>query len=381
MKVNISKWIKVLFYLSAGILIITLVTFRFIPCNRIDAEKAVNEYRNLIEQGGTHRVDLIKKILYLQLKHKSSEVRRNIVEILGELNEPDTPDILWNAFVHEKSSDVKCAALTGIAEFADKSAAKYLVKALKDKDISVRKEAALACGDLGEESVSKELEEAFRRESNKFNKLAIASSMIALGDEKKAAFIENLALHNADCEIRRYAAELLSFVGSAFNITISADDINQEKDPDVKVWSACALAIRGDSSMVRYLRHILSESKSPPVRSHAAHVLCDGLGDFEYVYPFLLELLTENDPRIREDAVEDLADFKKPQLIPILGEVLLSDSNIVVREIAAWALGKIGNKSALAYLEKGLYDDSAFVRTGVIAAIYKILTAESSGSK
>lgn len=383
MKTKISQWGKLIFYLSAGVLLIFFVLSRFMPHSSINPAGAIIEYRNLIEQGRGHQAALLKKILYMQFKHKDSDVRRCVAEVLGELNEPNTPAFLWNIFKNEKSPQVKCAALTGIAEFGDKSASKYLVKALRDKDISVRKEAALDCGDLGDESVLSDLKSAFRRESNRFNKLAIASSMIALGEEKKAAFMENIVLNDADAETRRYAAYLLSFAGTDFNIKISRGNINQENDPYVKIWSACALAIRGDNSMLRYLRRIVAESKMPLVRSQAAHALCDGLDDFEYVYPFLIELLAENDPAIREDAVEDLADIKnkRPQIIPILGEVLLNDNNLIVREVAAWALGEIKNKNALPYLERGLYDDSPFVRTGVSAAIYKILTTESNGEK
>jgi len=50
----------------------------------------------------------------------------------------------------------------------------------------------------------------------------------------------------------------------------------------------------------------------------------------------------------------------------------LGDQHVVVREIAAWLLGERRRKEALPYLEKTLYDESEFVRTGVLIALYKI---------
>lgn len=380
--VYISGKLKIIFWLFLCVAIAFSVAHISFARNNneINPEEAIIEYRNLIAHDGKHRIDLLKRVLYAQFRHKDPLVRRNIVEVFGELNEPNTLDILWKTFKNEESLAVKSAALTALAEFGDKSASKYLAKALQDKNAFVRKQAALNCSDLGDKSLLSVLEEAFQRESDQFNKMAIASSMVGLGDKSKIKFIENLILTNTNPRIREFGAYLLSLDGTSFNIRISKKDIDQEKDPYVKVWSACARAVRGDNDMLHYLRRIVAESSSPLVKSHAAHALCDMLDDLEYVYPFLLELLTENDPRIRETAVEDLADFEKPQIIPILGKILLNDNNIIVREVAAWALGKIKSTSALIYLEKGLYDSHPFVRTGVVAAIYKILTAESSAN-
>lgn len=378
---NCCRWIKTFLCLIAGVFIFNVSAVASDPRGKTSPDDVLAEYRHSIEQGGEHRPDDLRKILYLQFEHEDPEVRRNVAEVLGELKEPDTTEFLWNIFNSEQDPLVKHAVLTGIGELGDKTAAKYLLEAMKDGNILVRREAALNCGDLGNKSILKNLDEAFRFESNKLNRLAIALSMVKLGDEKKIGFIEDIVLHDVDHEARRYGAQLLSEVRADFNIRISNDDIRQEKNPYVKVWAACALAVRGDSAMVDYLRGILSESKMSLLRLHAAHALCDRLDDFEYVYPYLLELLKENDWRIREDAVEDLADLSGFQTIPVLGDVLLNDRNVIVREVAAWALGKIRNREALSYLEKGLYDKSPFVRTGVVAAIYKILIGEEENNR
>ena len=98
------------------------------------------------------------------------------------------------------------------------------------------------------------------------------------------------------------------------------------------------------------------------------------LGELEYAFPIFLELLKHEDWRIREGVIEEFAAYQKFLLIPILGGIHRHDKNSVVREIAAWAMGERGESAALPYLEQGLYDQNADVRTGALVAIYKIVS-------
>lgn len=373
MKIRILKQNKVipcLFLCISGIVLVKLI---FISGNRFEQGEEIIKYRNLLEQNGEHQPYLLKDALYRQFKHRDPLVRKNVAEVIGELNEPDTADTLWDILTNEKNRSVRHAAATAMHRLGDKSAVRYLVRLLDDDDVLVRREAAIGLCDFDDVSILEELEEAYRRESDKLNKLTIASSMAQLGDEKKARFIEKSILNSPEPEVRKYAAYMLCMLEINSNITVLKSAMNQEEeDLYVKVCVAGALAKRGDSPGLDYLRDIVSKSKIAALKSYAAHALSE-IEDFEYVYPFLVELLKEREPRIRERAVEDLVGSKNPQLVHILGDILLNDENIIVREIAAWALGESKDEIALPYLEKGLYDDSAFVRTGVAAAIYKII--------
>lgn len=57
---------------------------------------------------------------------------------------------------------------------------------------------------------------------------------------------------------------------------------------------------------------------------------------------------------LQRNAIIALAHYKDETAIDVLEEVLMKDVRPVIRETAAWALGKIGTKNALLVLEKAL---------------------------
>ena len=148
-----------------------------------------------------------------------------------------------------------------------------------------------------------------------------------------------------------------------------------ENEINTKIWLAGIMAKHGDQEGLIYLKEMLV-AESMTIKSEAARVLFE-IGENDIVYPQLIALLKDaDDYKIRERAIESIVYFNDRPLMPLLGETLLKDKHYIVREIAAWAMGERKDKTALPYLEKGLHDESAFVRTGVVAALYKILSAE-----
>jgi len=76
----------------------------------------------------------------------------------------------------------------------------------------------------------------------------------------------------------------------------------------------------------------------------------------------LLELLQDPDPRVRERAVEVLTDARDHAAVERLGQVLLDDADVDVRESAAIALWKIGGLQAMEALERATADEEEDIR-------------------
>jgi len=349
----------------------------------ISADEAVMEYRDYFAQHKKHDPKKLKKVLYGQYRHEDPEVRRNIAEVAGELPEPDF-DFLWDIIKNETVSIVRCAALEALRHSNKDLVMKYVITQLESQDVKVRRKAAETSGKLGDETTLKILIKVFQNETNIINKIEMASAMVRLGEDVKIKFIIEALKTNANVKIRKYAARTVLFLESELDKNILGDQMKQsyENDPFVKLWLTAIFANRGDELSIATLKNIVSDDRlAISLRSEGAHALCE-IGEYKYAYLFLIDFVKNGqDYFIREQAIEDLVRFKEYPLVSIFSEILLTDDHAIVREIAAWAMGERKEKGSLLYLEKALYDDSAFVRTGAIAAIYKIISTRRKLSK
>ncbi len=375
-----GKTISLLSFLFFNIVFLLICPIHAAENRTYDQDEAVFKYRDLLNQYKTHQPDLLRKILLMQLNHHDVMPRFNIAEAMGELGDPVILKKLWKVIIEEKTPVVRLGAVEGMLLTQNKSSVPYLLKLLNDEDTLIRRKAAFGCGELGDESTTPELGNAFFQEKDKLNKITIAAAMAKLGDKKKLEFINDSLLKDANPEARYHLVNLLHIFNIALDNLTLKQVMKNEMDPYVKVWLACLLAKNEDKDSLLYLKNVVANGNEIELKSEAAKALCH-LDELEYVYPFLLNFLKEKNWEIRESAIEDLNNFKEFPLVSILGEVLLNDENSTVREIAAWALGERKDKVALPYLEKGLYDTSVDVRTGVIVALYKILTSQEGQIK
>ena len=345
----------------------------------ITPEEAVENYRDFIKQNKTHQLSLLRSTLYKQLEHEDCVVRMNVAEVIGELDDQGIIEDLWRITRNDKTSIVREAAVEGMCLSGDKSSVKYLLKLLRDKDVLIRRKAAECFDRLGDKTMLEDLRRAFNDENDELNRIMIAMSMAHFGDEGKKEFILRILTDHVNPAYRIYVAESLFDHPIAINKKILETTFEYEKDRIIRVKVASLLAIMGDDKKVDILKTILSQNSDVELRIAAAWSLIEQNDPkyLEYAYPFILELLNETDWRVRELVIEMLDDYHDFPLTPLLGEILAKDEHPVVREIAAWLMGERKKENALTYLEKGLYDENADVRTGVLAAIYKILKANT----
>lgn len=78
-----------------------------------------------------------------------------------------------------------------------------------------------------------------------------------------------------------------------------------------------------------------------------------------------------NDPIsiIKTSAIQELGKRKVKEAIPKIAELLEKDESPIVRDNAAFALGEIGDTSAIPYLIKALKDKDEWVRKSAIKAL------------
>ncbi len=88
--------------------------------------------------------------------------------------------------------------------------------------------------------------------------------------------------------------------------------------------------------------------------------------DLELVYPKLKALTWH----VKSSCLKILGMRKDPESIAEINQILI-DPNADVRATAAWALGEIGGKDALAILSGLTKDDNNFVRISAEKALHK----------
>lgn len=366
-------------YFTIGLLLISMImnqSKKIIPSQK-SPDEAVFSYREKLSNTQTHDIDLLRKTLYLQKKHTDYRVRFNIAEVLGELDDPDVLEELWSITQSQDHPSIREAAVEGMCLHNDNAAFPYLKTLLSDPQKQIRKKTIECFDHFGDESVLDVLQKAYMAESQKDVRLLIAIVLVHLGDDNKLTSILESLANDPSVENRILITEYLLDRPVAVRPEQIAAIYANEKHPLVKIKMARMLGNLGDTQGIPFLKNVLIREGDPHLRTAAAWALVDQRhGSYrEFVYPYLLKLLKNEDWELREKIVEILDNYDDYSLTPLLADLLKNDPHPVIREIAAWLMGERKDPVALDVLEKGLYDSSSDVRTGVLAALYKILKA------
>ncbi len=193
---------------------------------------------------------------------------------LGPLDEKLASDIRTRA--ESPNGNVRAAAIYGLHKMGDTSRTGDLAElVLHHKDPSVRANAALVLGKLGEPSSIKLLQTALRREEKTLPKLQILESLAMLGDDHAAnrLMFEGRSEVAQQCEV---ALSLLANAGHGGAEELFLYRFQTSPYPEIKLQAARGLARLGSRMGVEYARDVLradhssrSFSQSPAEQTNA----------------------------------------------------------------------------------------------------------------
>jgi len=186
------------------------------------------------------------------------------------------------------------------------------------------------------------------------------------------------ALKNEDYLVRKDAAIALKKVGDETAVESLIESMKYEKWQDdytvliaVRENSAEALGIIGDKRAIQPLIGTLIEDSDEEVRWKAAAAL--GKLNDESAVDALIAALNDKSWAVRRNATIALGDIGDEKgYEPLLSSI--NDKDWHVRKYAAIALGKIGDERAIDPLVKALNDEDSDVRWKSILALGKIGT-------
>jgi HEAT repeat protein len=251
------------------------------------------------------------------------EVRRDAAAALGRLAEPTAVQALIAA-CHDKDKDVCRAAAEALGEIRDQMATNPLIQLLTNAEPPIVFAAIRSLGEIG---------------------------------DPRAAEPLTVLLRHADHRIRLSASDAL---GKNHWEPVDADG-EAWFAMGKQAWDAC---IALGTPAIPPLRCALQDADNEIRQSVAQKIGSNGA---PFTYFLLIDALHDSYYRVRETAIEAIAQIGSPMLAPVLAAI--EDPEWRVREAAVATLGRIGNVRAIPPLTAALRDNDKDVRRAAAEAL------------
>lgn len=298
-------------------------------------------------------------------QHQNPEVRQRIMLIFGEIGGSDQALAVAEA-LSDPDPTVRLAAVTALRKMRESGAADGLKQKLTDPDAHVRAQAARTLGDLGERSAVANLI-AVLRDENGFVRGAAAEALGKLGDRSAVPSLVQVLVGERGKQEKTTPEGLVIGVDPGL-----LPDIAKMKVVEEKIKAVQALGeIRDPGSAEPIIEHGL-KAEDAGLRAESAIALG--------------KMKTSR-------AVEPLKDAVAPyyQTAPVDTENVIDPGSAIpdsvrmmrekesrVRASVAWALGQIGDPSAVQTLNRAANDANSLVRDSAIEALAKINEREEN---
>ncbi|MFA6056254.1 MAG: HEAT repeat domain-containing protein [Thermodesulfovibrionales bacterium] len=303
---------------------------------------------------------------------ETAVLSKEAIKVLTIIGQPAVGPLI--KALRDRNSIVRKNAAEALGEIKDKSATDPLITALEDDDGTVRQYAAEALGKIGDNRALKPLTVALRDRKSKVQEGAREAIEKIIWDMKAKHLLSPLhaSLKSRESVVRTMAAKALMELRDPFSVdalieALNDDDAQVQRSarealkrmgrPAVEPLTAflrddnpylCMVVIKllgeiGDNLAVGHLIGVLKHFRSWQLRSEAADAL-GKIKDPRIVGP-LIEALNDRNSRVREAAAKSLKEVGEPAVEPLLAS--LKDENQDVSFKAIVLLGEIGDSRAV----------------------------------
>lgn len=258
-------------------------------------------------------------------------------------------------------------ALGEIGRTAEPSTA-ALSKTLKnDPDIDVRKNAAFALGEIGSPSIPVLIDSM--NDQDPRVRRSVFAALVRIGLPAVPALIN--ALDNPDNMIRINAASILGRIGHRAKDAVANLEKHLSTDDEAFLWTVREALRRIRLVTVDDLIVSLND-KDVTTRINAAVSLAEKGSDALVALPYLIDCLNDEKHEMRKTVSDAVISFGQEAIPYLLGALKNDDPNI--RRNAAYCLGEIGKpaEAAIPALKKLLHDSNKQVTWVADNAIKKI---------
>lgn len=299
---------------------------------------------------------------------KDAPIRDSVVVSFGKLGDYALEPLL--KALKDKDKTVRMSAAAALGELGNPQGVEPLIAALGDNQSSVRSAAAAALGKLGDLRSVQPLLAAFHDKDGSVRS-SIANALGKLGDPRAVELL-TAALQDKDVAVRTVATTALKkFIDEqpARAFTPTHPDHKGVTPDNLATTNVNKLGT--SQSVTSFITALQDQGISGSVRASAADTLGE-LGDPHAVEP-LIAALKDNDPSVRAAVVAALKNLGDPRAVEPL-VLALWDSHSSVRNLAANALEKLSDPRTVELLIMKVRDKyscgqipvkSIMVKTGV----------------
>lgn len=307
------------------------------------------------------------------LDHENEEVRRNVLFIFAyDFFDPRTFVPLSEHFL-ETGEGSHAVLANAVAYGKEKEAAAVFKEVLNSKNPGIRADAVRALGDLDDPDTV-EILIGMLVDRDPDVRLAVVDTLGRIGPEAKKAVEplinsldapgRKLSADQKSTAIRRATIRALGKIGDERAVP-ALTGLLEDKDQRARSLVLSALESIAGPASVEPVRESL-EDEHWTVRAQAIEVLgrLEGRAAIEYIFP----LLRDEDWHVRVKAAETLAGLGDPAAVEPLIQALDFEREERVRVALIAALGDLGDSAAVEPLTRIMQDKNEFRRVRARAA-------------
>lgn len=274
------------------------------PLERLIGDDAVGVRANAVWALGRIGDKSVARSVRRALKDDEDIVRRAGAGSAGALEDVDAVDDLLQVLRTDKVASVRRTAAWALGELRQRRAADPMATALKgEEDEDVRETIVWALGNLRAESAASALTDVLRGDKSADVRENAAWALGEIEASSAVAALGNAAGSDASPDVRGTAAWALG----QLDVREAPDGLVRavtDKDAEVRTKAAWALSNIGDTRATTALRTALKTETNSTARKAQIRAL---LRSGEKSESFFKELLSSEDPEVREAAVRGMA--------------------------------------------------------------------------
>ncbi len=332
------------------------------------------------------------------LEHsKDSELRRNAVFMLSEVDDAEANDILLTIARTDPDPDVRRHAIYAVIERADDGddrvigellgimktekdpdirrhvlyaisesdrpdvTATLVDVALNDPDEDMKRAAAFALADVDDPEATVALEKIANTSTSAEARQAALYALIEREDITIVPTLKKIALgtgtDGGDADLRRVAVYALAEIDDPSVVGVLKDVVASSADPEVRKAAFYALAEHGGSEAEDALRTAALDTRDEDLARAAVYGLSDLLDDEEDV-AFFMEVYRKSPfAEVRRAALYAAIDNGGDASAAALGGLLGSEKDADRRKALVWALAEIETDESVSILARTARDD------------------------
>lgn len=265
----------------------------------------------------------------------------------------------YRAFREERrgrTRPVEALLLTALGRIGDPSGLPTLLEALEEKDLDIRRAAALALGDLGDRAAVNALVEILDKDNDDQSRGFAAIALGRLGGETARDALRRGFAVKGSRTVKSFSALGLGLLGDRGSSAELLKLLNQRSEDDLRGSAAIALGLLEEPRAVEPLLKIVeNRGSNADFRGYCAIAL--GMIRAEGVFDRLVKMLHDDPDKVdlwRRALCLGVGLFHDARAGEPLVKVLVDDSRDIVREHAALALNLCRGRGAIEPLVKRL---------------------------